>query len=37
MPKLSVYLSQGFSTEALDPLGGHGAVLWGPRPEAFFK
>jgi len=30
-------LFQGFSNGALDPLGGHGAVLWGPRAEAFAR
>jgi len=30
-------LIQGFSNGALDPLGGHGAVLWGPRAEAFTR
>ena len=29
-----LFLSQGFSNRALIPLGGHGAVLWGPRAEA---
>jgi len=30
-------LIQDFSDGALRPLGGHGAVLWGPRAEAFTK
>jgi len=30
-------LIQDFSDGALGPLGGHGAVLWGPRAEAFTR
>ena len=29
-----LFLSQSFSNGTLVPLGGHGAVLWGPRAEA---
>ena len=29
-----LFLSQGFLNWALVPLGGHGAILWGPRAEA---
>ena len=31
----AVRLMQGFSKGALGPPWGHGAVLWGPRVEAF--
>jgi len=31
------FLFQGFSNGALGPLGGHGAVLWGPQAEAFTR
>jgi len=30
-------LIQDFSDGALGPLGGHGAVLWEPRAEAFIR
>ena len=29
-----LFVSQSFSNGSLVPLGGHGAVLWGPRAEA---